>query len=247
MSARMDPRSFTRNGRGVTLAALDGEFSSAGSGVDDIVHELCHLVGHVTRLRKKEKPDTRWRHANAKVFDFSGFRVSAGLANNLFSSGIRLGVTGEEIVRPNVLILALGRSVLRHTQRSGRRSRGAIPILRWIGDSPHIPVVIECHSDEKLLSILPQRQAAGDTARRASTPGQITQQHWSFKRQRLRSAQSAALRTDHQSNTLCGKRVHAVEAGHRQENLHAQSRALPGRFRSEYFHSRIRYAANTLV
>jgi hypothetical protein len=33
--------------------------------------------------------------------------------------------------------------------------------------------------------------------------------------------------------------VHAVEAGRRQENLHAQSRALPGRLGREYFHSTI--------
>ncbi len=174
-------------------------------------------------------------------------RSANAVGGELSSSGIRFAVTGEQIVRPNVLILALGRSVLCPTRRSGRRSRGAIPILRWIGDSPHIPVVIERHSDKKLLSILPQGQAAGDTARRASTSGQITQQHRSFKRQRLRSAQSAALRTYYQSNALCGERMDAVEAGHRQENLHAQSRALPGRFRREYFHSRIRYAANTLV
>jgi len=28
----------------------------------------------------------------------------------------------------------------------------------------------------------------------------------------------------------------AVEAGHRDRNLHAQSRTAPGRFRGEYFH-----------
>ncbi len=204
------------------------------------MHELCHLAGHVTRLRKKEKPDTRWRNTSAKVFDFAGFASSAGpVGGELSSSGIRLAVTGEQIVRPNVLILAPGHSVLRHTRRSSRGSRSAIPILWRIGDSPHIPVVIECHPDEKLLPIIPQRQATGHTARRAPTPGQITQQHGSFKRQCLRSAQSAALRTYHQSNTLCGKRVHAVEAGRRQENLHAQSRALPGRLGREYFHSTI--------
>jgi hypothetical protein len=42
---------------------------------------------------------------------------------------------------------------------------------------------------------------------------------------RLRSAESAALRTYHQSNALCGKRVHAVEAGHRQ-GICTRSRVL---------------------
>jgi len=32
--------------------------------------------------------------------------------------------------------------------------------------------------------------------------------------------------------------MYAVEASHSQENLHTQSRALPGRFGREYFHSR---------
>jgi len=57
-----------------------------GSGTST---ELCHLVIHLTRLRKKEKQYTHWRNADLKVFRFRQLRSSRGkwAVNNYFLPG----------------------------------------------------------------------------------------------------------------------------------------------------------------
>ena len=127
------------------------------------------------------------------------------------------------------------RHCLRCTWRRGRLG-GAIPILGRIGNSPHVPVVVERHSDKKVFPVIAQRQASRHASGNASAARQIIQQHWSFERQRLRRAESAALRADHESDTLCGEGMLAVEAGHGHGNLHAQSRAAPRRPGCKDFH-----------
>ena len=62
MSVRTEPRSFIRNGRGVTLATLDEEASTtaADSGVCDIVDRVWHLatpLDEVTKERDRSSAD----------------------------------------------------------------------------------------------------------------------------------------------------------------------------------------------
>ena len=136
MSARIEPRSFTRNGRGVTAGDLDEDASTAGgSCVSDIVPELCHLISYVTRLRKKERRDTHWGKG-ALNFSASGFALfEKGIGEQLFSSGVSLAVIGEQIVRPNILALSCG--VLRHVRGGSGRRGNAIPILRRVASPIH--------------------------------------------------------------------------------------------------------------
>jgi len=146
-----------------------------------------------------------------------------------------LAVGGEQVVGPR--ILAFARSLVWAARRCGSLG-GAVPILGRIGNSPDVAVVIERGTYKKVLTVVTERQASGNAGRSASAAGQISQEHWSFERQGLGRAESAALRAHHQSHTPCGEGMLAVEAGHGDGNLHAQTRAAPRGSGCEYFHMR---------
>src|SRR5271165_1424844 len=109
-------------------------------------------------------------------------------------------VGGEEVVRP--CRLAAGGLDCVACRCNGFGS--AIPIFGRIGNSPHVRVVVECDSNQEILTVIAQRQASCHAGGSASATQQIVQQYWSFERQGLGCADSAALRAYHQSYTLRG-------------------------------------------
>jgi len=142
-----------------------------------------------------------------------------------------LAVGGEPIVGPDVLAprcFPFG--------NSGRDAGGGIPILRRIGDSPNIALVVQRHSNQEEFCVLAQRQAIGDATGCASTARQLAEQHRSFDGQCLRGANAAPLRAYYQCNALRCERVPAIHAGDDQRNLHPQSRTAPCRLGCEYLH-----------
>ena len=145
---------------------------------------------------------------------------------------MRFAVTGKYVVGPDTLAIRRVRS----GGRSGWRSGDAVPIFRRIGDSPHVCLVVERDSDQKVFPVLAQWQTIGNAARCGSAARQITQQYGSLDGQRLRRANPAALWTDHKRHTLGCERMPPVHAGHDQRNLHPQSSAAASRLGCEYLH-----------
>jgi len=152
----------------------------------------------------------------------------------LFSPGMSFALSGENVVGPDVS--AFARAI---AGADGSAAGIAIPVLRRVGDSPNVSGIVERHADEKLLSIVTERQATGHAGRSACATGKVAQQNGSFEGQGLRCAESAALRADDQSVTGCGKRISPVHAGHSDGNLHANTGAAPGCSRCQNFHRSI--------
>ena len=152
----------------------------------------------------------------------------------LFAAAIRLAVAGEQIVRPDLFVVVRG--ALRRLRRFSGGIGGAIPIFRWIGDSPNISVIVKRHSNQKILPVVAQRQTIHNMRGSATAPRQITEKHGSFDGQSLRGAKAAALRTDHQSNASGAERMPPIHAGYSQRDLNPQTRAAPCRFGCQYFH-----------
>ena len=146
-----------------------------------------------------------------------------------------LAVVREQVVGPGVP--AFARATCSASGGSGRRG-GAIPIRGRIGNSPHISVVVERHADEKEFSVIAQRQASRYAGRNFSAAWQIVQQYWSFERQGLRRAKSAALRAYDKRDALRREGMLPVQAGHGHGNFNAHSRAAPYRLGCEDFHKR---------
>ena len=146
-----------------------------------------------------------------------------------------LAVIGKQVIGPYIVALRGGRSPL--AGRSGRAGgRRDSPILRRIGDPPHIFLIVKRNADQKLLAISAQRQTAGNTAGYASNAWQVAQQHRRFERQSLRAAKSAALRTHHKRHTLFGEGMLTIHAGDDHGNLHPQSCAAADRLGRVYLH-----------
>lgn len=139
-------------------------------------------------------------------------------------------LSGENVVGPDAPTFAGAIAV------AGGRAGIAIPVLRRVGDSPNVSGIVQRHADEKLFSIVTQRQATGHASGSARATGKVAQQDRSFEGQGLRGAESAALRAHDQSIAGCGKPVSPVHAGHSHRNLHANSGAAPGRSRCQNFH-----------
>ena len=77
-------------------------------------------------------------------------------------------MSGENVVGPDVAASAGA------IAGAGGSAAGiAIPVLRRVGDSPNVPWVVERHADEKLLSIVTQRQATGHAGRSACATGKV--------------------------------------------------------------------------
>src|SRR6202522_3898730 len=112
---------------------------------------------------------------------------------------MRFALLGEQVVGPGALALAHG---ICCSGGGNGGIGGAIPILGRIGNSPHIAVVVERHTDKKIFSVGAERQAGCHAGRNASAVWQIVQQYRSFKRQGLGGAESAALSAHYQSYTL---------------------------------------------
>lgn len=154
----------------------------------------------------------------------------------LFQSGMRLAVSGKQVVGPR--FLALDGGFVSVAGGVGGRIRSAIPILWRIRNSPYIPVIVEGDSDQKVFPVISERKTIRHAGRSASASGQITQQHRSFERQCVRRTQSTPLGAHDQRNTHLSERVPAIHTGYSDGNLHAHPRTAPGRLGCGYFHLR---------
>jgi hypothetical protein len=113
----------------------------------------------------------------------------------LFSAGMSLALPGEQIVGPDILVGWCDWG------GGGIRTGGAIPIGGRVGNAPDVSRIVKRHSDKEELAVIAQRQAIGHAGRSASAAWQSAQQHWRFEWQRLRSAESAALRAHNEGDT----------------------------------------------
>jgi len=106
--------------------------------------------------------------------------MTAVLANPvLLPAGVGLALTREYVIRPDALALSHGFSSVARSRGIGSRRIG--PVLGRIRNSPDVSCVIERNPNQKNLSIIAHGQTTGNAARRASTAGQVAEQHWSFK------------------------------------------------------------------
>jgi len=166
----------------------------------------------------------------------------------LLASRMGLSPGRKNVVRPHLLVRFRQRSISR---RSGRLSlpasigrcriilRGVAPILRRIGDSPHISVRIERRTNQKILPVVAQGQAIRHSRGHAASARQIANHDWRFHLQRPRTPKPATLRAHHQQFTALGERTHAVQTHHAHRNLHAHPRAPSIRFGCQHFHARM--------
>ena len=121
MSARTEPRSFTRKGRGVMLGALEeGASTAGGSGVCDIVAKVWHLAippHEVTKERHHSSAD--W----LGLFSSNYFRpgwVSPWPENKLYGHaslllGAALPAAFVEAAGPEAQFQSSGGSEIPHT------------------------------------------------------------------------------------------------------------------------------------
>ena len=128
-----------------------------------------------------------------------------------------LALIRKTVVRPCIPILRCG-----HGRLAGCRGTagGTIPVLRGIGNSPHISAVVQLYSNQKISPVTAQRQATCHAARSGAAGGQVTQQHRRLKRQSLQGAESAALRANDNDDTLGRERMAAIHAGDDHRDLH---------------------------
>jgi hypothetical protein len=170
-------------------------------------------------------------------------RLMESYFGRLSAFGMGFAMTGKQVVGPR--FLALDGVFVGVAGGASGRLRGILPILWRIGNSPYIPVIVERDSDQKIFPVISERKTIRHAGGSASASGQIAQQYWCFERQRVRRTQSSPLGAHDERNTHLSERVPAIHAGYSNGNLHAHSRAAPGRFRCEYFH--LRYSSGGLL
>ena len=154
----------------------------------------------------------------------------------LFSAGVGFTLFRKAVVRPGIPVFRCG--LARFRRRGGSSSNDAIPVLRGIGNSPDISSVVQGDSDQKIAAVTAQRHATRNAAGSCCATRQVTQQDWRLQGQCLQGAESAALGTHYNNDALGRKRMPAIHAGDNHRDLHAHSRAAPGRFWCEYFHAK---------
>lgn len=186
----------------------------ASMPVDSIWNEITKAQGAVLQLR----------------VEIRFFRM------RLFAAGMGFAMLGEPVVGPGPM--AAASRLNRCRGRGGGGVRAAIPVLRRIGDSPHISMIVEGHANEEVFTIASEGQAGGDARGATSTPGQIGELHRSFQGQRLSSTKSATLGTGYQHRALRGKRMAAIHASDGDGDFHTKPCAAAGRSGCDYFHSR---------
>src|ERR1700686_2415283 len=129
-----------------------------------------------------------------------------------------LALVREAVIGPGIAALSRDLSCLAGCWGVARGS--TIPVLRGIGNSPHISAVVQLYSNQKISPVTAQRQATCHAARSGAAGGQVTQQHRRLKRQSLQGAESAALRANDNDDTLGRERMAAIHAGDDHRDLH---------------------------